>query len=83
MDSNAYYAMYVRVHPPLRRHPVTNRPLAVCSVVDNVLGVKLLQQGRVDHARDGQLFRHVFIQVSMPLANLIAVQACCVLCRRE
>jgi hypothetical protein len=59
--SNAAHAMYIRVHPPLFRLGSTNRPLAVLSVVDNELGLQLLQQGRIDMEQELQRFQTIIM----------------------
>jgi hypothetical protein len=53
--------MYIRVHTPLRRLGSTNRPLAVLSVVDNDLGMELLQQRKIDMHRELERFRAIII----------------------
>jgi hypothetical protein len=53
--------MYIRVHTPLRRLGTTNRPLAVLSIVDNDLGMQLLQQGKINRAKEVERFQGIMM----------------------
>jgi hypothetical protein len=53
--------MYIRMHTPMRRLGSTNRPLAVLSVVDNDLGLQLLQQGKIHKQQEMERFKAIIV----------------------
>lgn len=51
-------ALYIRVHTPMYRQQ-NGRPIAVVSVADNVLGNKLVADGKVDKQKEMQRFMSI------------------------
>lgn len=82
--------MYIRIHPPLRRLP-NGRPVAVMSVVDNVLGLKLLQEKKIDMKTELKRFKEVILVRSAITFDLLVFSIhvgytcfwqvwCCMIC---
>jgi hypothetical protein len=50
--------LYIRVHTPMYRQP-NGRPIAIVSVTDNVLGNKLVADGKIDKQKEVQRFMSI------------------------
>jgi hypothetical protein len=84
--------MYIRVHTPLRRLGSTNRPLAVLSVVDNDLGLELLQQRKINMHTELERFKAIIIsQVCvcgngswmLMVCNMPCMRVCVLICAAD
>lgn len=56
--SDDHDALYIRVHTPIFRQP-NGRPAAIVSVTDNVLGNKLVTDGKIDRQMEIQRFMSI------------------------
>jgi hypothetical protein len=54
-------AMYIRVHTPLHRQ-ANGRPIAIVSVVDNVLAKALMHDGKLDQMQEVQRFKSIMME---------------------